>query len=370
MKIGFFIPNATFDQPGNAEVGGIEVMAFELAEEFHRRGHEVCLFGATPRTGKSHRPTPVRLYLNPCWETRQIPNWGSRFRKLVQRLQFASSSRSDFLKADCEVVFIFKPYDFINAWRWKRWGWRGRVIMNFQGTDFFPCDRLFLGAVDGFFAASASNEELARKRYGRTFPVLVNGVDGGVYVFDPAAKSSGTETRLAVSARLVGWKGMHILMEALQDIMQAYPTVVLDVCGDGPEKGRLETMAQSLSAPGTIQFRGVLPPVELRKILGSCDVFIQPSVGFDACPVAVLEAAASGCALVLSDQVGTAGVFQSGQACEQVKAGDAKELTRVLQKLLKDRERCRQLQVASRRVFEETFSLARMVDRLEKEWLA
>ena len=38
MKIGIFLPNATFDLPGSPEVGGIETFSFTVGEALQRLG--------------------------------------------------------------------------------------------------------------------------------------------------------------------------------------------------------------------------------------------------------------------------------------------------------------------------------------------
>ena len=63
MKIGIFLPNATFDLPGMPEVGGIEVFALTVGEAWQRAGHEVILYGGHPKNGRQHRPTPLTLRL-------------------------------------------------------------------------------------------------------------------------------------------------------------------------------------------------------------------------------------------------------------------------------------------------------------------
>jgi len=93
MKIGIFLPNATFDMPGSPEVGGIETFSFTVGEALQRLGHEVVLFGGKPKPGRNHRATTMTLELHPYWETKSIPDIGTRFQPLHQPLE-ATSLRS------------------------------------------------------------------------------------------------------------------------------------------------------------------------------------------------------------------------------------------------------------------------------------
>ncbi len=172
MKIGIFLPNATFDLPGSPEVGGIETFSFTVGEALQRLGHEVILFGGAPKPGRSHRPTTLTLELNPYWETRAIPDLGTRFQRLIQRLHFAWSSRHAWARHRCDAVLLAKPFDWPVAWCWKRARPELKVIMGFHGTDFFSGDRRFYGAVDAAFAVSKRVADLAEKRVGQR-PVLI-----------------------------------------------------------------------------------------------------------------------------------------------------------------------------------------------------
>ena len=69
MKIGFFLPNATFDLPGSPEVGGIETFSFLVGEALQNMGHTVVLFGGNPKPGRRHMETKVSLRLFDYIET-------------------------------------------------------------------------------------------------------------------------------------------------------------------------------------------------------------------------------------------------------------------------------------------------------------
>ena len=116
MKIGIFLPNATFDLPGSPEVGGIETFSFTVGEALQRLGHEVVLFGGQPKPGRAHRATTLTLELRPYWETKSIPDLGTRFQRLVQRLHFAWSSRHAWAQQHCDVLLLAKPFDWPVAW--------------------------------------------------------------------------------------------------------------------------------------------------------------------------------------------------------------------------------------------------------------
>jgi len=298
MKIGLFLPNATFDLPGTSEVGGIEVYALELGEQLQKRGHDVTLFGGKPKPGRQHREIIFPHQLFDYIETKDIPKLGTRFRKLVQRLHFASVTMQAFLDARFDVVFVFKPYDFINAWRWKSHRKELKVVMNYQGTDFFPTDRFWHRWVDREYAVSPENARLAESRYGGIVPVIPNGVDTALFQPGQAQVSEGKH--LLTAGRLVGWKGLRVLAEAVAEV----PEIHWHVAGDGPELPWLKSHAAEKNYASRVTWHGVLNSGALAQLMQSCRFFAQPSVGFDACPTAVLQAMSSGMIVAMSDKVG------------------------------------------------------------------
>jgi glycosyltransferase involved in cell wall biosynthesis len=297
MKIGLFLPNATFDLPGTSEVGGIEAYALELGEQLQARGHEVILFGGKPKPGRSHRAIGVPCQLFDYIESKDIPKLGTRFRKLVQRLHFGSVSFAAMMEARFDAVFVFKPYDFINAWRWKRRQKNLKVIMNYQGTDFFPTDRFWHRWVDREYAVSPENARLAQARYGGSVPVIPNAVDTAL--FHPGDKQR-EGMHLLTAGRLVGWKGLRVLAEAVAEV----PGIHWHVAGDGPELPWLKNHAREKRYDARVTWHGVLDPAGLAAAMRTSQFFAQPSVAFDACPTAVLQAMSSGLVVAMSDQVG------------------------------------------------------------------
>jgi glycosyltransferase involved in cell wall biosynthesis len=298
MKIGLFLPNATFDLPGTSEVGGIEVYALELGEQLQARGHEVTLFGGKPKAGRQHRAVAIRHQLFDYIETKDIPKLGTRFRKLVQRLHFASASMRALLAAELDTVFVFKPYDFINAWRWKLVQKNLKVVMNYQGTDFFQTDRFWHRWVDREYAVSPENARLAEARYGGTVPVIPNAVD--TERFQPKVPRPPNGLDLLTAGRLVGWKGLRVLAEAVAEV----PGIHWHVAGDGPELPWLKSHAAEKGYEARVTWHGVLEPVALARLMQSVHFFAQPSIDFDACPTAVLQALSSGLVVAMSDKVG------------------------------------------------------------------
>ena len=337
MKIGIFIPNATFDLPGTPEVGGIETFSFTVGEAWQRLGHEVVLFGGRPKAGRTHRATTLTLELNPYWETKSIPDIGTRFQRLVQRLHFAWSSRHAWARQHCDLLLLGKPFDWPVAWFWKRPDLK--VVMGFHGTDYFAGDRFFYGVVDAAFAVSARTADLAEARVGQRPVLIPNPVD--VDFFSPGEASSPSDAktwRIVSSGRLLGMKGFSNFLEALARLRDEQGiTATFDLAGEGPERAALSAKIAELKLGQQVKLHGLLDASALRDLLRKSDLYVLPAIGREAFSISSLEAACVGLPLLLSDQVGIAG-FLSSEDCVVYPSRDVAALVARLKELYNKRE--------------------------------
>jgi glycosyltransferase involved in cell wall biosynthesis len=102
-------------------------------------------------------------------------------------------------------------------------------------------------------------------------------------------------------ARLGTEKGLDTLVHGVADAGD--PSLLLVLVGDGPLRGRIESLARELGV--RIQLTGDLPGERTAEMYAAADVFALLSTR-ETWGVVVNEAAASGLPLVLSDRVGAA----------------------------------------------------------------
>ncbi len=126
-----------------------------------------------------------------------------------------------------------------------------------------------------------------------------------------APRSPSSRVELLAVGRLVEKKGFGHLLAALRDVD---PTAWhLTVVGDGPLRAELEAAAEGLP----VTFVGQLSREALAAADARADVAVFPSVRAasgdqDGLPVALLEAMASGCAVVVSDLPGLSDAVTDG----------------------------------------------------------
>ena len=135
--------------------------------------------------------------------------------------------------------------------------------------------------------------------------------------------------RLLAVGRLVEKKGFSVLLEALAEIdPDAWH---LTIVGDGPERQALEAAAANLP----VDFVGQLTREALTRADAEAEVAVFPSVRAasgdqDGLPVALLEAMASGCAVIVSDLPGLDEAVVPGVSGISVPSGDVAALRAAL----------------------------------------
>lgn len=146
--------------------------------------------------------------------------------------------------------------------------------------------------------------------------------------------SEGRVELLAVG-RMVEKKGFAVLIEALRSID---PTLWhLTMVGDGPLRASLESAAQGLP----VTFVGQLGRAELAAADAAAHIAVFPSVRAasgdqDGLPVALLEAMAAGCAVVVSDLPGLTDAVQDGVSGTVIPNGNAVALADAIGELIAD----------------------------------
>jgi len=114
--------------------------------------------------------------------------------------------------------------------------------------------------------------------------------------------SESAELRLLVVGRLIPRKGVKHLVRALAAMRSTRRPVSLTIVGSGPEEAELRALVQTLGVRG-VRFVGFVDQDELPAYYAAADVFVFPTLD-DPFGIVLLEAAATGLALVASEHAG------------------------------------------------------------------
>jgi glycosyltransferase involved in cell wall biosynthesis len=180
-------------------------------------------------------------------------------------------------------------------------------------------------AVSGALAAKLADLGVERARV----TVLRNGVDPEL--FRPVETFGAEAPRpLAVSVgNLVPLKGHDLVIAALAEV----PDLTLWIVGGGPERGRLEALAQRLGVAPRVRFLGVVPHERMPGVYSVADVLVLASQR-EGWPNVLLEAMACGTRVVTTKVSDVADLVNTPAAGAWVAERSAASLAEAIRKVL------------------------------------
>ncbi|OZE98777.1 alpha-(1-2)-phosphatidylinositol mannosyltransferase [Rhodococcus sp. 15-1154-1] len=346
MKIGMVCPYS-FDVPG-----GVQAHVQQLAEVFIERGHRVSVLA--PASDDTELPD----FVVSAGEALAIPYNGS-----VARLRFGpvtySRIRKWIAENDFDVLHIHEPNapslsmlalkaaDGPIVATFHTSTTKSLVLSTFQGVL-----RPYHEKISGRIAVS----ELARRwqveALGSDAVEIPNGVD--VPAFRRAPLLPGYP-RAGGTVLFLGRfdeprKGMAVLLRALPTLVERHPDVEILVVGRGDEdKLRKEAGA----AASHLRFLGQVDDEEKASAMRSADVYCAPNLGGESFGIVLVEAMASGTAVVASELDAFRRVLRDGTAGLLVPIDDDVALADAVDAVLSsDDVRVRVVQAATRAVAE------------------
>jgi glycosyltransferase involved in cell wall biosynthesis len=160
---------------------------------------------------------------------------------------------------------------------------------------------------------------------------------------------------------LLHLKGFELGLRAFAQFCAQVPSSEYWLIGDGPERERLERLAQRLGVAPKVTFWGRQPRSQALEKLADCDVLLHPTL-HDSSGWASVEAMASGRAVICLDLGGTAlqVTEDTGVKVHALSPRQAMhDLAAALYQLASDPLLCRRLGDAGRRRVDEHFNWER-----------
>ena len=296
--------------------GGVETRNREIAKVLARHGHDVHLFGGDD--GRTHHleGVPIRLY--PFTDRERFPNFGTRFRKFMERLTFGRHAWKDLADGGYDIIYLVKPFDMPFAFKARKKS-GARVVFASGGTEFFLGYKYLAKRLDLFFSCSRSNADQIEDYCGLRPIVLPNGVNIDTFrplAADPELARSlgiGPKDKVIFSAcRLVGLKGIDYALKALAGLVEQGMAVKYLITGDGPVQKNLEALTLELGLEDRVIFTGGRSNDELPQYYALADIAVYPSVGAETFGIAMGEALACGVPVVSTNVGGIPDVVTEG----------------------------------------------------------
>jgi glycosyltransferase involved in cell wall biosynthesis len=276
-----------------------------------------------------------------------------------------------YLEAVVANWFLHKPLvqKIVGDWAWERSTNKGWVKDNFE--DFqkhrYSLRVELLKSLRRFCARRADvmivpSYYLARAvaNWGVTESktiVIYNAVD--LPSSSPCAIPLSTRFKLVTVGRLVPWKQIDHLIEALNECGEAGLVIV----GDGPERNRLEDIVRENQLTDRVYFAGQRSNAETFGLMAACDLFVLNST-YEGFPHVVLEAMCAGLPVVATAVGGTPELVRDGENGILITPHANGALSKTLMKLVSCSDELQRLAAGAERTTQR-FRRSSMIEKTE-----
>ena len=166
--------------------------------------------------------------------------------------------------------------------------------------------------------------------------VIDNGID--ISRYQPRASSPRKtvpteQLTIGTVGRLVPQKGITYFLQAAAEILKEFPEARFSIVGDGPDRQPLEQYARQLGICDSVLFLGSRS--DMPEVYASMDIFVLASTN-EGLPMVLLEALASGKAVVATDVGAVSKVIIPGQTGLLVAPADARGLSQAVLSLVRN----------------------------------
>ena len=218
-----------------------------------------------------------------------------------------------------------------------------------------------------FVAVSTSTRAEMRRQLGLRGPVHI--VPNGIPALPATQAQRSATPAIAVVTRLVPHKQLHLLVQAVPDLLRRWPALHVDIAGTGPDRDRLVALVHRLGLERAVTLPGWVSDQEKADLLSRAWLTVAPSLA-EGWGLTVLEANSLGVPAVAYDVPGLRDAVRDGRTGWLAPAGSdlAAPLARALDEL-SDPARAR-LFAAQAQAWAARFSWDASADRLAQALLA
>ncbi len=153
--------------------------------------------------------------------------------------------------------------------------------------------------------------------------------------------------------------GIEYLVEAFQILCEKHADMPLKllIVGGGSQEGKLKTIVNAAGLNDEVKFTGRVLSEKVQEYHNMLDVYVALSVDdSESFGVAVIEAAACGKPVVVSNVSGFAEVIENGTTGIIVPVRNAKVAANAIERIIADKELARQMSANGRKRVEELYN--------------
>lgn len=336
MKIGLVCPYSI------NEPGGVLEVVLALKTGLERRGHTVRVITPQPRKHDLEPPKDV-IFVGTSVDFRTL----SFSETTSQVSSTADAEKIDAMLAEekFDVLHFHEPWmPLLSRQLLQRSDCVNIGTFHAKVTDALmsrailkvvaPYLKSVLKYLHVLTAVSDSGASYAAGMTKRPITLIPNGIDLSKYRELPRPKKNGAQTILFVG-RLERRKGVKHLLKAFQVLLQDMPDLRLVIAGDGPDREKLEMLADDLKLHN-VSFLGFVSEELKLELLSGADIFCSPAIFGESFGIVLLEAMATNTVTVAGDNSGYQDVMQGLGGISIVNPLDTDDFARRMKLLLNE----------------------------------
>ena len=320
----------------NPEAGGAELHLHEIFGRLAERGHEVRAIVS------GWAGAPKSALIDNVSFLRVGGRYSYAYRAPVAAQRLLRKWQADVIVEDINKVPLFTPW-------WARCP-VVPLVPHLFGTTVFRETNFAMGSIVwaseraiprvyrncSFQAISRSTAADLNKRgvSGEQVSIILPGIDHEYYCPDQEARRETVPTILYVG-RLKRYKGIDVLIKALEKLRNREMDVKLVISGRGNDRYRLEGLTKSLGLQDRVDFVGYIDEAEKLRRLRSAWVLAYPSPK-EGWGITIVEASACGTPVIASDSPGLRESVRAGESGLLVPHGTVDPWVQAFEKVLND----------------------------------
>jgi phosphatidylinositol alpha-mannosyltransferase len=366
MKIGLVCPYSI-----NKHGGVLEVI-LALQDELEQRGHDVKLITPMPRGSEpsdhlNHHPDAIFMgsstdFRAPSHTTGQVSS-------------ITDNEKVDAILAaeNFDILHFHEPWvPLLSRQLLQRsqainiGTFHSKIPETLMSRTYIKVVTPYLKSVMKYLhvltAVSDSGAEYAASLTDLPITIIPNGIDLQKYQ-QKATKKASKDTTILYVGRLERRKGAKYLLRAFQLFAQDNPDVKLLIAGDGPEREKLELLAEDLKLKN-VSFLGYISEELKLQLLAEADIFCSPAIFGESFGIVLLEAMATGTVCVAGNNSGYVDLMQGVGALSIINPEDTPEFARRLELLMHEAE-LRKIWQSWAKQYVKQFSYPNVVDQYE-----
>ena len=337
-------------QQFNQIISGVGLHSYNLVNHLLLDGHHVWL--VVPEEVEESHPNlhvitikkPILLknqarWFSIAWQNR------SAIRRLVREVEldvihFTDARESLFTAVEHPLIGnINDTYSAeLHSLSYYRKYYRDWISRFFYYQTVHIVEGIALKKLDKVIANSDFTAQTIRKSYKvdpKNLAVIHKTIDLNQFKHERQVKVANIPQRILFVGSNMQRKGLPILIEASTIILATHPGIEFWIVGDDPQRGRMEALCAKAGVKSQFKFLGWKSQLELRSIYQQCDVFVLPALT-EAFGVVLLEAMASGLAMVATNVGGIPEIIQNDKNGLLVEPCSIKDLANQVNRLISD----------------------------------